>query len=444
MATVITELAAQFGNLGFASVLIQRRVITRLQLDTVFWASMVLGVVLAAAVYAASYLSTSLFHSTLAGQILRVLCISFIIAELSVVHGALIVRSMRFHADFIIQILSRFGSAATAVICALQGMGVWSLVMGSLAAPIIKAVLSWLVVPYTPRLKFHPGYLRQTWKTNSSYLAYSFVNYANANIDTFLIGRTLGATVLGYYQNARSLTDEVRNRMAAPLQRVLFPAFSSLQGNTSWLQHSVLRSGRLLAAIVVPVGVGISAVAPELVPVLYGPKWLTMIPVLTMLGVSAALRASTAVAIPLYNAKNKVSMALRYNLIGTAILILSVWIAAPRGIAAVAVAVALSSMYGLVTFRYGLGLIGLGWKAAWSILGAPALASLMMWLSIMALRALLHDQVSSPMIMLLLEVSTGAFIYCSILFSTSKVVLSDFKAVLAKLRPSHGSLRAGP
>ena len=37
MATVVTELAALFGNFGFSSVLIQRRVVARLHLDTVFW-----------------------------------------------------------------------------------------------------------------------------------------------------------------------------------------------------------------------------------------------------------------------------------------------------------------------------------------------------------------------------------------------------------------------
>ena len=51
MAIVITELAALFGNFGFASVLIQKRVITRLQMDTVFWSSAMLGLLLTISVF---------------------------------------------------------------------------------------------------------------------------------------------------------------------------------------------------------------------------------------------------------------------------------------------------------------------------------------------------------------------------------------------------------
>ena len=56
-------------------------------------------------------------------------------------------------------------------------------------------------------------------------------------------------------------------------------------------RQMVLRAGRLLAAVVVPIGVGVSANAPELVLVLYGAQWQPMIPVMSMFGLSAALRA---------------------------------------------------------------------------------------------------------------------------------------------------------
>ena len=54
MATVITEFAGLFGAFGFTNVLIQRRVISRLQLDTVFWATLAVGIVLAGVVFGLS------------------------------------------------------------------------------------------------------------------------------------------------------------------------------------------------------------------------------------------------------------------------------------------------------------------------------------------------------------------------------------------------------
>ncbi|MEO8417797.1 MAG: lipopolysaccharide biosynthesis protein [Methylophilaceae bacterium] len=435
MATVVTDLAALFGNFGFASVLIQKRVITRLQMDTVFWSSATLGLGLMLVVLMLSYFATWFFSEPTAGQLMRIMCIVFAIDGLIVVHGALISRLMHFHVDFWIQIISIALRATVAIIFAWQGFGVWSLVIGSLAGAVLRLLLSVAIIPYWPRLRFNLSYLRSTWKTNSSYFAGGLLFYANTNVDLLLIGRMVGATALGYYQNSRSLTDEVRYRIAVPLQRVLFPAFASLQENTRWLQVSVLRSGRLLAAIVFPVGIGIAAIANELVPILYGEKWLAMIPVLKLLGVSTALKGSTAIATPLFNAANRVGLSLRYNIIGSIIVVLSVVAASPWGIEAVAGAITLSALYSLLNYRVGLGLIGLGWSSVWSMLAPPMLASASMWVVIEVARALLTGHLAGG-VGLVSYIALGAIVYPVALVLISPIILGDFKVVLAKIRPT--------
>lgn len=435
MAAVVTDLAALFGNFGFASVLIQKRVITRLQIDTVFWASAVLGLGLTLVILMLSYFATWFFGEPIAGQLMRIMSIAFAIDGLIVVYGALISRLMHFHVDFWIQILSIAFRAIVAIVFAWQGFGVWSLVIGSLAGAVLRLLICVSIIPYWPRLKFHLSYLRSTWKTNSSYFAGGLLFYANTNVDLLLIGRMVGATALGFYQNSRSLTDEVRYRIAVPLQRVLFPAFASLQENTSWLQASVLRSGRLLAAIVFPVGIGIAAISNELVPILYGEKWLAMIPVVKLLGVSTAIKGSTAIATPLFNAANRVGLSLRYNIIGSIIVVLSVVAASPWGIEAVAGAIALSALYALVSYRVGLGLIGLGWSSVWSMLAPPMFASACMWLVIEVARALLAGHLAG-WASLVSHIALGAIVYPVALVLISPIILGDFKAVLAKIRPT--------
>jgi len=434
MATVITELAALFGNFGFAGVLIQKRVVSRLQMDTVFWASAAIGLALTFAVLLISHTSTWLFREPIAGEILRILSIAFVLNGVLVVHGALISRLMHFQADFWIELISIFSRAAIAVLLAWNGFGVWSLVYGALAGALIRAVLLFLVIPYWPRLRFDLAYLRSTWKTNSSYFAGGFLFYANSNFDLLLIGRSLGATALGFYQNARSLTDEVRYRMAIPLQRVLFPAFSTLQDNAARLQASVLRSGRLLAAIVFPVGIGIAAVADELVPVLYGEKWLAMIPVLKMLGISTAIKASTAIVTPVFNAKNRVGLALKYNVVGTLITLTSVFFALPWGINGVAIAIALSSAYSFLVCRIGFGLIGLGWPGLASMLAAPGFAAGMMWILIETSRATFTNEPTHIGEKLITHIILGALIYIAILLFSSRSIRADLKMVIKKTR----------
>jgi PST family polysaccharide transporter len=427
MATVVTEFAALLGAFGFSNVLIQRRRVDRLQFDTLFWAMLAIEAVLAAGVFALSFLAGWLFDDANVGPLLRLMSLSFLIGGLSAVPGVVLVRLMRFGAVFWINMGTNAVRSAVAVLCALAGLGMWSLVVGSLVGSAVGVVMHFAAVPYRPRARFSWPVIARSWRTSTGYFGNTAVYYVNMNLDLMLIGRHLGAASLGYYQNARSLTDEIRGRIAMPIQQVLFPAFASLQDDRPRFQQLVMRAGRLLVAVVVPIGFGVSANARELVLVLYGPQWEPMVPVMAMFGLSAALRASAAIASSLFNANDRVGLAFRYNVWSTVLLIGAVLLAMPYGIEAVAAAVALVSLYALVVFRAALRLIGLGVRDLARLLVAPVLASLVMWLATLGLRVL--DAGRAPALLLLVHVLAGAAVYLVVLFAVAPAYRRELRAL---------------
>lgn len=411
MATVITELAGLFGNFGFGSMLIQRRILPRVHLDTVFWASTILGASLSILVIALSYAASWLFDEPLTASILRALSLTFLIGGFTTVNDAILTRLMLFRTVFWIQTTMMLVRISVSIVCAYSGLGVWSLVAGSLAGSIAQMVCTIYSAPFLPRLRFHAAYLQKTWRTSGSYFAGGVLFYINSNIDLLLIGRQLGATSLGYYQNARSLTDEVRSRIAIPLQNVLFPAFSAIQHDHERLKASVTRSARLLAAIIIPVAIGVSSISSELVPVLYGNQWTPMTSVLAWLGFSASVRGSTAISRPIFNSQNRPDLSLRYNIVATILMVSMVTLTLPLGIEAVSLAIAVSSLYSILILRASLCLIGLRSSALWKILGAPALSSALMWLTIELLRMTSYISNLGEVSRLLIFVPAGALSY---------------------------------
>jgi O-antigen/teichoic acid export membrane protein len=424
MAAVVTEFAGLFGSFGFTNVLIQRKRITRSQLDTVFWATLAMGIALMLLVFVLSFFSGALFADPKVGDLLRVLCLNFPLTSLTAVSWVVLSRQFKFRSQFAITTGAVAIRSAGAVALALAGFGVWSLVLGSLLGSISTVLLSWVLVPYLPRLRAHWHFLRATWRTSGGYFGNTVMYYINMNLDLMMLGRMLGPTPLGYYQNARSLTDEIRARIAMPIQHVLFPAFSSVQSDRQQFHRLVLRATRMLAAIVVPIGVGVSANATELVKVLYGNQWLPMIPVMAMFGLSAAIRAATATASPLFNSMNRVGLALRYNTVGTVLMIGGILIAMPHGIHMVAVAMALTSLYALVTFRAAFVLVGLTTTDSVMVLLRPALAAALMWCATEAFRLFVFQ--GSPVLMLALQVLLGALVYLLALHMMSRQYVEDF------------------
>ena len=433
MATVITELAAILGAFGFTNVLIQRRVINRLQLDTVFWATVAVGFAMTTVVFGLSFVSGWLFADPQVGPVLRVLCLTFVINSLTAVPWVVLSRLMRFRTEFWAQIATVAIRTVAAVSCAYAGMGLWSLVVGALVGALANVMVSFSCVPYLPRLRFYLPFLTSTWRTSGSYLGASVLHYINMNLDLLLIGRFMGASSLGYYQNARSLTDEIRARIAMPIQHVLFPAFSSVQTDRERFQHLVMRTGRLLTAVVVPVGFGVSANATELVLVLYGEQWRPMISVMSMFGLSAAIRAATALASPLFNASDRVGLALRYNLMGTALLAGGIALAMPHGVDALAVAVAVTSLYSLISFRAAFSLIGMGAREMAQVLGPPTLAASVMWFATLGLGHFNGTWGLRPSALLMLNVSAGAVVYLATLHVISRQYLDEFRQATVTL-----------
>lgn len=433
MAAVVTEFAGLLNSFGFANILIQRRTVARLHLDTVFWASLCIGAVITLLVFALSFASGWLFSEEMTGELLRVLCFTFLCGSFTTVHEAILSRLMRFRTEFWIQISVIVIRSAVAIICATFGMGVWSLVAGAMTGAIIGPLIMLAVIPYLPRFRFNKRYLLSSWRTSGSYMGNTIIYYVSMNTDIFMIGRQLGAQALGFYQNARSLSDEVRGRIAMPLQRVLFPALSAIQDDPARLRHSVRRCARLLAAIICPVGFGLGAIAPDLVPALYGEQWLPMVPVLSMLGISAALRGSTAIASSLFNSQNRVGLAFRLNLAGVVLLVVSVLASLPYGLTVVAAAISANALFSVLMLRVAFGLIGLDGSDVLDVLLRPLLAACGMWAAIALQQQALASSPLHVSLKLLLDVATGALVYSLLLHLLSRQYLQEFQDLGRKL-----------
>jgi O-antigen/teichoic acid export membrane protein len=434
MATVVTELAALFANFGFGYILIQRSKIARIQIDTMFWAALSLGVLLTSVVFGLSFVAGYFFDDKMVGALLHVLCLTFILEELTVVPRSLMARMMMFRADFVVQALMLFFRAGTAVIMAMHGFGVWSLVGGALAGGLFQTLAYTWTVGYRPRFRFSRRYLTSTWRTNGGYFGNGILFYINMNLDVVLVGRLLGATSLGYYQNARSLTDEVRMRMVQPLQRVLFPAFSAVQNEPERFRDGILRSGRLLAILFMPVGFGIAAVADELVPLLYGDQWLAMIPVLQVIAIGSGIGAAASVGSPIFNATDRLGLSFRLYFAATVIAVITTLAGSAWGLMGIAYAKWINAAVALLFFRVSLGLVQLGWKHIWNMIGAPFIIALVMLGTIMLAREPVYSIVTSLAGRLGCLVVLGAAIYSAGALIACRSHVGDVMLVLVKFK----------
>ncbi len=439
MATIVTELAGLFASAGITDTLVQRRRVTRIQFDTAFWALLGIGLGLGAIVAFISLWAGAIFGDPKVGPFVLALGFLFPINSLPAVSNVIMTRLMDFRAEFMVTTASLLLRSLAAIAAARFGMGSWSLVIGAYVGALATLVLTVSFFPFLPRWRFSRDYLRSTWRVSSTYLSGGLIYYVHLNVDLVLVSRYWGATSLGLYQNARALADELRARLAAPLAQTLFPAFSSVQDHAERMIDLFKRGSRVLAAVILLFGGVLSATSQEVVELLFGPRWLGMVPLIAMFGLSAGVRGATALASPLLNAGNRPGFALKHHLIGTVLVVLATVLALPHGIEAVAGALALCSLYALVPYSLAVKEFGFGFGAVLRIMLGPMAAALACVGGVLLLRRLCAPMELGLHLRLVLFGATGAAIYLAVLTLVAREHLHELAGLARRLLQRRGA-----
>ena len=434
MATVVTELAAALCVFGLPAIIVQMPHLRRLDLDSAFWFSLILGVAIAALLIAGAGPIATLFLEPRLAPILWAMSSLILFEEISAVHQSIVYRLLLFRYEFGCQLAALLVGIATSVSLALGGHGVWSLVYGSVSWRATHCLLLWYLVPYVPRFRFKLDFIRANWRTGGSYFGLHALNILSSRMDTTTVGRAFGATELGYYQTAFALPEELRNRISLALQRVLFPAYALLQSDHRAFQEGVLTSLRLLATIVIPMGVGMAALADLIVRTLYGEQWLPAVPLLQILAMAGITRALHALLSNVYRAKGRPDLEFKISagllpLLFVAVVVGSRWSTLGVAIGVLAFNVVLLGS----TFR-ALQLIDLDPIDTLVAIAPAGVAAAFMGAMLVGLDAMDLVPHSQPLLELLLLAATGALLFFAGLFVISRSSISELWSMRRFLR----------
>jgi O-antigen/teichoic acid export membrane protein len=292
LAAVFVSLMQVFIDQGFSQAIIQRPTLEPGHLDSAFWSSLVLGCLLTVAGVAGAGLVADALGQPDLAPILRWLSASLIISALSSTPEAILRRDLAFRSLAVRQLIAAAAGGSVAVAAAVLGYGVWSLVVQLIVQGGVGALVLWIAVPWRPGLAVSWRYFRDLFSFGSSIVAMNMLNFLNRQSDDLLIGVVLGTRALGYYSVGYRVLLLLTDVMTRTIESVAFPLFSRVQGDIARLRRGYLMATQVSAAIATPVYLGLAALAPELIDVLFGPKWAAAVPVMQVLSFIGILHAS--------------------------------------------------------------------------------------------------------------------------------------------------------
>jgi lipopolysaccharide exporter len=289
LATVFVRFLAYFSQMGFGVAIVQRAQITTTELRGLATLSVGFG-----AAFTGLGMVVASFVQPEVGAILRALSLSFLITGFTAVPYGWLRRELHNRELAVFELVAQLtGNGAVAVALAYAGYGAWSLVIGTLVQQAVIAAAAWLAANQrgarlvfarpTPGCRAYLGFgIRHSWNTFLEFLFY--------NVEVLAIGSWYGIDRTGYYNRAYSLSHLAVEQVFTSVVRVLFPLLSRLRDQRHKERQAFLAAFLLGGIFASGFCAAMFVAAPQIVAVLFGPRWEATIPLLRVFAVVVPFR----------------------------------------------------------------------------------------------------------------------------------------------------------
>ena len=378
----ITGIAVLLLDFGLTAVVIRWESPSQAELSTLFWLNLINGVAFVGLVGAFAPLIAAFYRQPSLSYLAPLASLSFLFS-FGAVHSALLSRAGRFKQVSILTAAGGIGSTAATLALAVSGLGAVALAAGPALGALTTSVGLVAVTRWRPSPVIERAAVRRMWRFSRGVVGAQSVEYVLQNLDTVLLGRTSGPAVLGAYNRAFSLMLIPVNQVTGALGTVVYPALASMQGDRPRLKNSFEAATVVILLVVGFLVVQLALLAPDLVPLLYGDRWLASIVPLQWLCLAGLSRVTTLTTAWLLQVLGRTAVMFRLALVEATITITGIVVAVNFGADALAFAVALAGVVYLpinvcttfAAFGYSSRVLWVGMARSLLIIGIGAVSA---------------------------------------------------------------------
>ncbi len=310
-----------FKGWGFASALVRHERTDHYRIGQAFGLLILLNGALAAIQYAIAPLAADYFRQPMVADLLRVQALFYLANPFTALGHALLARRLEFKRQSQIDLVAAVLSAATALICAFSGAGVWTLVIApgmlwyARGAGYFVATRMWEI---RPRFRFAGA--GELISYGGAMILVQLCWFAQSQMDVFIGGRQLDPHRLGLYTTALFVTQILATKFIPPLNEVAFAAYARMQGRPETIAPAFLKTVRIISLVAMPFYFGIAVTAEPLVAAVLGWRWLEAAALIPILAMAMPFMTLQILFGPAVNAIGRPALQLRTGALGAVLM----------------------------------------------------------------------------------------------------------------------------
>ena len=409
LVSFFASLSIVFLQGGLSMALIQRRDSSRAEESAVFWLNLLASAVFALLLIAFAPAIAQLYRIPILVPLMGLAAAQIVFAALGAVQTALLSRQLRFDLLTRAGVFASLVSGAAGIAAALEGAGVWSLVIQLAVLAAMNSLALWVVSPWRPAFAFRMRDLGGLFRFGFALSLSSALDVIYTQGFALIVGKLHGVRDVGLYNRAQSTQLLPSNVIGSIVGRVAMPVFASRSDDRGALRRGIRLANGLTMMVNVPVMTGLMLLSDLVIRVLFGDQWPAAAPILSILALAGLVYPLHIINLQTLLAQGRSDLFLRLEIIKKTV-----------GIGSIIV----GSLFGLIGLAWsqvafaGIGLAinvsptkkSLGYGALKQLrdLGGIFIAAAIMAAVVLIVRPLVH---SAPLIELLILTAVGAATY---------------------------------
>lgn len=418
LAMSMVTLLQTLSDVRVNAAVLHLRELTVAHLDVGFTLTLARGILVAAALLFGAQLFAEFSRSPALVDPLRALAIVPILDGLKNPRFVLFQRNIDFSMEFRRTLVAAVLGAIVMLTAALVLRNYWAFIASTITLRGAQSALTYYRVP--SRFRISLTHWRQFasfggWLSLAGILEHVRVGFG----PNFLIGRFLGSAGLGLLSVAQTLSATVTRELSMPLQQAISPGLAAIAHDQPRLRAGFRDAQSMVFGLIFPLGVGLAAIAPDLVLLVAGPKWTAAVPLVRMLAPFYGFSLLNAGSNGLAQAMHRTRLLFERNLIISLLALPPLWVASANfGLYWAGAAIAFGILVETVlTMRMAARLVE-------SPSFEPITTNLRTLAAALTMAAALilfgpsHETTTAQLVpALLLRVAIGLVIHCIVLFS---------------------------
>ncbi|MGX5172728.1 lipopolysaccharide biosynthesis protein [Aliikangiella sp. IMCC44653] len=432
---IYTGVVLMFSGMGLGAAIVNKDEVSESELHSIFWTGLLFSLVCYSGLFLLGPVIESYYQIEHLSQVIRVAGLIVILSMLTTVPHALILRQMDFKTSAMISFSVNFILMLSTLGFALLGYGFWSLVWSVIISQIFGLCANFYRAKYIPGRPSSIKTLVDFYRYGFQIMTSGLVNYISTLWGPIYTGHFLGQTATGNFQMANILASMPLTKIGEIFNQIVFPSVSRIKHDLNKSKSLFLKMHSYLLIITLPLFSGLALVAEDIIPLLLGEKWVSIITPVQILCVLCVMRISAQIVPKILEGIGNPRANVNYQIILSISMALSMLLGVQWGLNWMLVAWTISFPIAYIyLFRVLCLSLKIEVSELWQSVSSAIYATLIMALVVLLIRQSTSSMMLPAWANLIASIGIGGLVYLGSYFLLNRQQVVEMVATLKSFK----------